>query len=46
MDFVEGLPNSEGKKVIYVVVDTFTKYMHFMAKSPPFLAIEVAELFL
>ena len=38
MDFIDGLPKSEGKDVIMVVVDRFSKYAHFMSLSHPYLA--------
>ena len=42
MDFIRGLPNSEGKSVNMVVVDRLTKYAHFCALSQPFKASTVA----
>lgn len=46
MDFIEGLPKSEGKKVIMVVVDRLTKFAHFLALSHPYTTRNVAQLFL
>lgn len=36
MDFVKGLPSSDEKNAIMVVVDRFTKYKHFIALGNPF----------
>ena len=46
MDFVEGLPKSHLKSVVFVAVDRLTKYTHFMAFSYPYTATEVANLYL
>lgn len=46
MDFIEGLPKSEGNSVIYVVMDKLSKYAHFMALSRPFNAQIVARVFM
>jgi len=46
MDFNEGLPNSYGKQVIFVVVDKLSKVAHFMTLSHPYSAKEVAQSFL
>jgi hypothetical protein len=42
MDFITGLPKSEGKSVIMVIIDRLTKYAHFCALSHPFKASTVA----
>jgi hypothetical protein len=46
MDFITGLPKSEGKSVIMVIVDRLTKYAHFCALSHPFKASTVATAFM
>jgi RNase H-like domain found in reverse transcriptase/Reverse transcriptase (RNA-dependent DNA polymerase)/Integrase zinc binding domain/Retroviral aspartyl protease/Ty3 transposon capsid-like protein/Integrase core domain/Chromo (CHRromatin Organisation MOdifier) domain len=46
MDFVCGLPRSEGKDVIMVVIDKFIKYCHLIALTHPLSATTVAECFL
>jgi hypothetical protein len=46
MDFVCGMPKSEGKEIILVVIDKLIKYCHLLALSHPFKAMQVVELFL
>jgi transposase InsO family protein len=45
IDFITGLPRSEGKDVIMVVVDCFTKFAHFLPLSHPYTASTVAQCF-
>jgi len=46
MDFIKGLPNLFGKKVIFVVVDRLNKISHFMALFHPYPASDVAQSYL
>ena len=46
MDFIEGLPRSEGFSVTLVVVDRLTKYAHFIPVKHPYTTYSIVLLFL
>jgi hypothetical protein len=46
MDFITGLPLSAGISCILVVVDTFSKFSHFIPIAQPFTATSVAKVFI
>jgi transposase InsO family protein len=46
MDFIDGLPMSEGYNTILVVVDRFTKFAHFLPLRHPYTAQTVARVFI
>lgn len=46
MDFIKGLPLSQGASVIMVVVDRLSKYAHFIVVALPFTASKIANLFI
>ncbi|KAJ3703306.1 hypothetical protein LUZ61_007011 [Rhynchospora tenuis] len=46
MDFITGLPKSEGREVLLVVVDRLTKYAHFLPLPHPYTVASVAQVFL
>ncbi|XP_068666435.1 uncharacterized protein [Aristolochia californica] len=46
MDFVEGLPQSLGKSILFVDVDRFSMYAHFIPMAHPYTTSRVAHIFL
>jgi hypothetical protein len=46
MDFIEGLPVSAGYNCIFVVVDKFSKFSHFIPLKHPYTAHTVAKVFM
>jgi hypothetical protein len=45
MDFIIGLPRTQGKDCIFVVVDHLSKFSHFYSITMEFSAYQVEELF-
>jgi hypothetical protein len=45
IDFIEALPQVQGKTVILSVVDHFSKYCHFLPLAHPYTAESVAQEF-
>lgn len=46
MDFITGLPKSNGNEVMFVVVDRLSKYFHLMSLPTSFTAPLVAHVYL
>ena len=45
VNFIEGLPKSNEKKVIMIMMDRLSKYAHFIALSHPYSASTIAQVF-
>ena len=46
MDFIEGLPSSQEKCIIFVVVEHLIKYAHFCDVCNPYIASSIARIFI
>ncbi|GKD90420.1 retrotransposable element Tf2, partial [Tanacetum coccineum] len=46
MECIEALPPSQGKTVLFVVIDKLTKYAHFIPMSHLFTASQVVQVFM
>lgn len=45
IDFVEGLPQSQGYTTISVMVNRFIKYVHFLPLKQPYTTKDMASIF-
>lgn len=46
LDFIGGLPQCKHYNCILVVVDTFSKYAHFLPVKHPYTAQSIAQLYI
>jgi hypothetical protein len=46
MDFIDGLPHCSNANCILVVVDKFTRYIHFIPLSHPYTTSSMAHFFM
>jgi hypothetical protein len=46
MDFIEGLPVSDGANTILVMVDRLMKYAHFLPLHHPYTTASVSKVFI